>query len=201
MDKLIVFEGIDGAGTETQSKRLLMFLQEKGIPSVRLEYPDYEGPIGKLIHEFLYKKYDFDVNTQFLLHTADRMKDKEKINSLISQGNVVICDRYFTSVLGYQCGMGFPLDMALKVAETLGIPKPDKIIYLKVSPETSMKWKMSEKGGDVDRNESNRELQERLSKFYEGLIEKQVWASWFPVDGEKSKEEIFEQIKRILRLE
>jgi dTMP kinase len=201
MDRLIVFEGIDGAGTETQSKILLRFLEDRGIPAVRLEYPDYDGPIGKIIHEFLHNRYEFDLNTQFLLHTADRVKDRKKIADLIGQGKVVVCDRYFTSVLGYQCGMGFSLDTALKMAETLEIPRPDKIIYLRISPETSMSRKVVEKGGNVDRNESDKELQGKLSRFYDGLAEKQVWASWFPVDGEKPKEDVFEQVRRILGLE
>lgn len=200
--KLIVFEGIDGAGGEEQSNKLLQYLQEKGIPTEKLTYPDYNGPVGNLIHEFLHKKYDFNVNVQFLLHAADRIKDTDKIRQFLNEGRVVICDRYYTSILGYQCGQGFPLEKALKIADMFEVPKPDIIIYLKISPETSVKRKAGEKGGgdNLDRNESNKELQEKLINFYDKLIEDQVWSSWYVIDGEKSIEEVFEQVKKILQV-
>ena len=54
--KLVVFEGIDGAGTETQSKLLLSHLKKDGVPAERIFYPDYDGELGKLIQQFLHKK-------------------------------------------------------------------------------------------------------------------------------------------------
>lgn len=195
--RIIVLEGIDGAGGETQSKLLLDYLENKNIPSVRLTYPDYETPIGKTIHEFLHKKHDFGVEVQVLLHAADRVKDKEKIIQFLNEGKTVICDRYFTSILAYQCGQGFPLDKALNLADILGIPKPDTIIYLKITPETSIKRKLGEKN-DLDRNESNKELQERISKQYETLIESNVFGKWVVINGERTREEVLQEIIKLL---
>ncbi len=154
---LIVIEGIDGAGTEVQSKLLLNFLREKGTPAVRLTYPDYSGPIGRLIHEYLHRKFELSVDVQFLLHFADRLQNQESIRKLLQEGRTVICDRYFTSILAYQGLAGFPLDKALKFADMFKIRKPDMAVYLRVSPETSMKRKHGEKK-DLDRNESDSAL-------------------------------------------
>jgi dTMP kinase len=198
--KLIVFEGIDGAGGEEQSKKLLEYLKEKGIPTEKLSYPDYDEPVGNLIHEFLHKKYDFSEEVLFLLHAADRIKDKEKINRFLNEGRIVICDRYYTSIFGYQCSHGIPLENALKIAEMFEVPKPDIVMYLKISPETSLKRKYGEKGGNLDRNEADKEKQQRLSDYYDKLVREQVWSSWYVIDGELSIEEVFGQVRKVLQI-
>jgi dTMP kinase len=198
--KLIVFEGIDGAGGEEQSGRLLAYLKEKGMPAEKLTYPDYDNPVGNMIHEFLHKKYDFNEEVLFLLHAADRVKDKTRIKQFLDEGRMVICDRYYTSIFGYQCSHGISVENALKLAEMLDIPKPDVIIYLRISLETSIQRKTGEKGGDLDRNESNKEMQQRLAEQYEKLVRDQVWSSWYAIDGEKTKEEVFGQVRKILRV-
>lgn len=194
--RLIVIEGIDGAGGEVQSKRLCEFLRKKGIPAERLTFPDYSGPIGRLIHEYLHKKYDFSTKVQFLLYFSDYLKDQAKIKELLKQGKTIVCDRYFTSILAYQ--EGFPEEKALKIAELFGIQKPDMIIYLRVSPDTSIKRKQGEKAGDLDRNEGNKPLLVKVSRRYEDLIKRQVFCKWVPVDGEKPIEDVFEEIKKAL---
>jgi len=195
--KFIIFEGIDGAGGGTQSKLLFNFFKKEKILVEKLIYPDYQGPIGKLIHQFLHKKYEFSPEIQFILYLFDFLKDKEKIKKWRREGKTIISDRYFTSTLAYQCLKGFPLKIALKIAQMFQLPKPDLIIYLKVSPATSMKRKFKEKK-KLDRNEANKKFLGRLVKFYKALIKKQVFSHWVVVDGEKPIKEAFEEIKKIV---
>lgn len=190
----IVFEGIDGAGCGIQSKLLFNFLKKEKIPVGKLLYPDYQGPIGELIHQFLHKKYNFSPEIQFLLYFTDFIKDKEKINKWLGQGKIVISDRYFTSTLAYQGLRGFEIENALKLARVFSLPKPDLIIYLKVSPETSMKRKFKEKK-ILDRNETDKKFLSKLVKFYNGLIKNQIFSRWVIVDGEKSIQEVLEEVK------
>ena len=197
--RLIAIEGIDGAGGETQSKLLFEHLKEKGIPAVRLTYPDYSGPIGRLLHEYLHEKFELSPEMQFLLYASDYIKDQEKIRELLEEGKTVVCDRYFTSALAYQGLRGFPIEKALKFADMFGIRRPDTIIFLRVSPETSMKRKYGEKKS-LDRNESNKEFLGRVSKFYEGLIKNQTFGKWVIVDSEKPIEKVFEEIRKALAL-
>jgi dTMP kinase len=198
MSRFIIFEGIDGAGTEEQSKRLLDFLRERKIPAERIEYPGYHNPIGKFIHEYLHKKFDLSPEVQSLFYAADMINDKERIKLWLKQGKYVIADRYFTSTLAYQGLIGVPLEKLLKLAELFEVPKPDIVLFLKVSPKTSMQRKLKEKT-DLDRNESDKTFLEKLSLFYEQLIKDQVFSQWYALDGEKSKEEVFEQVKKVLR--
>ncbi|MDO8663436.1 MAG: dTMP kinase, partial [Candidatus Wildermuthbacteria bacterium] len=127
--KFIVFEGIDGAGKGTQSNLLFNFLKNKNVQVKKFQYPEYEGPIGKLIKDFLYKKYELSADTQFLLYFADFLKDSQKIKDYLKAGKIVICDRYLNSALAYQGLRGFPVENALKIAEIFGIPRPDLVIY------------------------------------------------------------------------
>lgn len=195
--KFIVFEGIDGAGCGAQSDTLLKFLKKKKIPAQKLIYPDYRGPIGRLIHEFLHKKYEFSPEIQFLLYFLDFLKDKEKIKKWLKEGKVVISDRYFTSTLSYQCQRGFLLKTALKVAEIFELPKPDLVIYLDVSPATSIKRKLKEKNS-LDRNEADKEFLRKLERVYKNLAQKQIFSRWIMINGEKSIKEVFEEIKKYI---
>lgn len=197
--RLIVIEGIDGAGKETQSKKLLEYLRGRKIPCELVSYPDYGNPIGDFIHDYLKGKHELPADVQFLFYGLDMVKDRDRILEWLRQGKAVIADRYITSAMAYQVLRGFPLESALRFVEIFSLPKPDFIFYLKTPPETSMKRKKGEKR-DLDRNERDLRLLENVSKSYESLVRKQVWASWFVIDGEKSIEEVFGQIKRVLRI-
>ena len=194
LGKFVVFEGIDGAGCGTQSELLFNFFKKEKIPVEKLIYPDYSGPIGKLIHQFLHKKYEFSPKIQFLLYFLDFLKDKEKIRRWQKERRFTISDRYFTSTLAYQCQKGFPLKDALKIAKIFELPKPDLIIYLKVSPKTSVKRKFKEKK-NLDRHEADKKFLEKVSNFYKKLIENQIFSKWIVVDGEKNIAEVFNKVK------
>jgi dTMP kinase len=194
--KFIVFEGIDGAGGETQSKLLFNYFKKQKKPVKKLSYPDYRGPIGKLIHQFLHKKYNFSPEVQFLLYFTDFLKDKEKIEKWKRENKIIISDRYFTSTLAYQGQKGFSIEKALKIFKIFDLPKPDLIIYLKISAETSIQRKFKEKRS-LDRHEADKKFLEKLSKFYEKLIKNQIFGRWVTADGERPIEEVSKEIRKI----
>jgi dTMP kinase len=188
--KFFVFEGIDGCGGETQMNKLAEHLEKKNIPSIKLSYPDYTGPIGELIHRYLHKEYEFSKEVQFLLFLGDFLKDKEKIQQWLHEGKVIIADRYFTAALAYQCFEGILLEHALQIAKLLEVPIPDAVLYLRVSADTSIARKTQEKQGNLDRNESNRQFLSSLVHSYNSLSEQNTFAPWQTVDGEQSIEEV-----------
>ncbi|MBZ9569473.1 dTMP kinase [Patescibacteria group bacterium] len=192
--QFIVFEGIEGAGGETQSKLLFDFFKEQGKQVKRLSYPDNKGPIGELIHRFLHREYEFSPRVQFLLYFLDFLKDKQKIEKWQREKMVIISDRYFTSTLAYQCAQSFPLQDALNIAQIFELPKPDLVIYLKISPKTGIQRKLKEKN-NLDRHESSKQFIESVADFYEKLIKNQIYSKWVVVSGERSIKEVFEEIK------
>ncbi len=192
--RLIVFEGIDGSGTETQSKLLR---RKIGSSSVRIEYPDYKGVFGRLIRLFLDNKQEFSPEMQFHLYAGDMVKDKEKISGWLNQGKTVICDRYFLSTIVYQGIRGFSLGKALKFAEDFGIPKPDIVFFLKISPEESKRRKMDEHGR-LDRNEADLAFLGQVNDSYGRMARENVFGKWFVIDGEKPKNEIADEVMNVL---
>jgi len=198
MSIFIVFEGIDGAGTETQSNLLMKFLEKEGKKTELIRYPDYEGPIGKLIHDFLHKKFNFPPDVQFSLYATDMLKDRERIFEVLKENKIVIADRYFTSTLAYQSiAKGFPLEKGMKFAEIFDLLKPDLVIFLDIIPETSIKRKFKEKNA-LDRHESDKEFLGKVRESYLNLIKNRIFAKkWIIIDGEKSIEEVAKEVQKI----
>ena len=195
--KLVVFEGIDGSGTESQSKMLLERLRKDGRAAERIVYPDYDGFLGGLIRQFLDRKLELSPEMQFVLYAGDMVKDKEKINRWIEEGKVVICDRYFNSTISYQGIRGFPTPKAVRFAEDFGIPKPDVVIFLKISPEESARRKMGE-NGKLDRHEEDKLFLSQVNGQYQKMAEDNVFGQWFIIDGEKPKEEVFREVLSVI---
>ncbi len=91
---------------------------------------------------------------------------------------------------------GFPLEKMLKLAEILEMPKPDNVIYLKISAETSMKRKFGEKGS-LDRMEKDRPFLEKVVSVYDGLCKGNTFGKWAMIDGNKTREQIAEEIRKV----
>ena len=49
MKKIIVIEGTDCSGKETQTKLLIEKLKNEGIKCVYFSFPNYNSPTGKII--------------------------------------------------------------------------------------------------------------------------------------------------------
>lgn len=135
----IVIEGIDGAGITTNSKLLVKWLEENQFNAIYTKEPT-EGPIGKLIREFLSSNYNLDPYLMALLFTADRsFHVKDTILPSLNQNKIVVCDRYYFSTLAYQSVHGTDFDLIYKMNKKF--PEPNSIILLDVNPELAIKRK------------------------------------------------------------
>jgi len=197
--KLIVFEGIDGAGTETQSKLLLKYFKSRGIPAKRVSYPGYAGPIGRFIKEYQDMKHELSLESQVLIYVADMVKDVHALRKLLDKGITIIADRYITATMAYQGFRGFPPEKIINLAEIFSMPVPDNIIYLRISPETSLKRKRKEKK-DMDRNEKDKKLLDGVGKFYLKLASIGIFGKWDVIDGEQSIEKVSFDVRNVLGL-
>jgi dTMP kinase len=101
--KLLVLEGIDGAGTTTQATRLVATLRAEGR-DVHLTREPSDGPIGRLLREFLAGRHaPVDPTTMALLFAADRADHlAREVEPALARGAVVVSDRWYHSSLAYQ---------------------------------------------------------------------------------------------------
>lgn len=187
----IVLEGLDGAGTTTQSSRLLSRLLSEGQPAMVTREPS-DGPIGTLIRQMLsmrvvLPKADGSVGpigreTLALLFAADRLDHIEaEIKPALAGGRIVISDRYVASSLVYQGDVDEISDMSadsshetsekmdfrwVKTINERAIA-PDMIFYLQASAELCMS--RLDRRARRDIYETRQKL-ERLERRYEEVM-------------------------------
>ncbi len=196
--KIIVIEGIDGAGKATQSRLLKETLEKEKKNVSMYSYPDYPSIYGERIKSFLYKKINLKVDELFMLYIIDMVKDKSNILEAVKNGNYVIIDRFFFSTIAYQSAGGFSYENGKEIIKLLDMPLVDKVFYINVPVDISMQRKEKQKGKmDVDKFESNKNFLSKVSTFYSKLKNERFYAkSWEEIDGNKSIEEISYLIKK-----
>lgn len=183
--KLIVIEGTDCSGKQTQSELLVKFLNENGIKTLRMGFPMYETPTGKIIGgPYLGKDWICDgyfpegaaaVNPKVasLYYAADRKYNIDKVMKYINKGYNVILDRYVESNMAHQAGKILdPIEQSEminwldKLEYTfLELPRPDMTIFLHMPYEASTKLRegREEKG---DQHETDKDHIINAEKTY-----------------------------------
>ena len=166
LKNFIVFEGIDGAGTSTQIKKLVESNPSKYIATAE----PTKDETGKFLRRMLAGDFSVDEKTNAYLFAADRCQHiygKYGVIETINSGKTVVSDRYFFSSMAYQaifCGPELP--------ELLNspFPLPEYLFFFDINPEISL--------GRVDsRNEKKEiyeklDLQKKIAAEYEKIISK-----------------------------
>jgi dTMP kinase len=172
--KFIVVEGLDGAGTSTQSVLLERALQAAGIPAV-LSMEPTPGPIGTLIKQIMRGRLRSagtrELTERQLAHlfAADRFdhlyNDVDGIRATIDRGRVAISTRYFFSSQVYN---GRTPEMR-ELVERLNadFPLPQILVYLAVPLSESLR--RLEKRDVREFYEHEEELR-RVAAAYEELL-------------------------------
>lgn len=132
---LLVIEGIDGAGTTTQARRLFDALRAQEIDCHLTREPS-DGPIGKLLRQILAGEHaPTDATTLGLLFAADRADHVQReIEPAIAAGKIVISDRYYHSSLAYQ---GSDEDRSWIAILNQRARRPDQTYFLQVDPQVA----------------------------------------------------------------
>lgn len=178
MGKLIVFEGLDGSGKETQTMLYHSCLNSLGIQHKIISFPDYNSPSSALLKMYLHGDFGTadEVNPYIAstFYTADRYYGYKKKDwrEFYENGGTLISDRYSTSNFIHQ-GAKFhmhqpELDTFLDWLDDFeynkcGLPRPDKVIYLKIHPQISEKNLLKRYQGDT----SKMDIHERDKSYME----------------------------------
>lgn len=216
--KIIVIEGTDCSGKETQSRLLDKKLNEQGKKCVHFAFPMYDTPTGKIvggaylgkkeIGESLFQEGAIKVDPKVvcLYYAADRKYNMPKILKYIEDDYYVILDRYTTSNLAHQGSKIKDKDARFDMYQwidkleywLLKLPKPDKTIFLHVPYEYSLE--LSKKRHVLDEYEKSSEHLKLAEEAYIELSELYNWNRIECVKNNKlrSMEDINNEIIKII---
>ena len=112
--KLIVIEGTDCSGKETQSRLLVKKLNAMGVKAINLSFPMYDTPTGRIVGGpylgriengeswFPEGPVEVDPKISCMYYAADRKYNFPKVKEFLEQGYYVVLDRYVSSNMAHQ---------------------------------------------------------------------------------------------------
>lgn len=191
--KLIVIEGTDCSGKETQSRLLVRKLNAMGIKAINLSFPMYDSPTGKIVGgPYLGRKengeswftegaVNVDPKIACLYYAADRKYNFPKVLKYLEQGYYVVLDRYVSSNMAHQGSKIEDPDLRFNLFKwidkleywLLELPKADLTIFLHVPYKLS---KELQKSRDfLDQHEKSEEYLISTEKTYMELASLYNW--------------------------
>ena len=209
MGKIIVIEGIEGSGKETQSKLLVESLNRMGIKAIEFSFPMYDTPTGRIFKDCLLNNNNYfnegidslDPELVCLYTAADRKYNINKIKEYLDNDYIVVINRYTSSNMANQGSKysdsedRFYMYQWIDKLEywLLKLPKPDYTILL------NMPYKYS--------NQLSFDLTEEDSKqtrVLEAYLELAGLYNWDIIDcidenKEKTIDEIHKEIIELLK--
>jgi len=190
--KFITFEGGEGSGKTTQSKRLFQHLLSKGEKAI------WTREIGGT--DFAEKVRDLVVNneilpkTELLMVMAARSEHIEKIiKPALDEGKYVICDRFVDSTASYQGSFIEEINTIFELHEALfnGF-LPSQTFYMKIDPEVALKRAIAR--GDINKYEEKHvNFHKKIASNY-ALLSEMFKDRIVTIDASLSEDEIFERV-------
>ena len=191
MGKLAVIEGLDGCGKSTQFERCAENLTQKGVAVKAISFPDYAQPSSTLVRMYLdgqLSDYADDINgyAAASFYAVDRYASfKQFWEKDYNQGKLILAARYVTSNLIYQMSKlekehwdEFTDWLYDYEYNRLGLPMPDKVIFLDMPLEVSQKLLAARYEGDEskkDIHEANMEYMKRCREAAYFSAQKLGW--------------------------
>ena len=221
--KLIVIEGTDSSGKETQTAMLFERLSEKISNLRKISFPNYESPACAPVKMYLAGEFGTDAEKvnpypASTMYAIERYASyKTDWGKFYNDGGIIITDRYTTSNMVHQASKidnSQEKDMYLSWLEDLeynkmGIPRPDLVIFLNMPTETAQKL-MAERKNKItgeDKKDIHEKNVEYLKKSHKNACEiskKYSWKEIKCVEDDRLKtieeisNEVFELVNEIL---
>ncbi len=220
MGKIIVIEGTDASGKQTQTDLLYEYLKKENNDIMKLTFPDYKSETSVFVRMYLEGKFgdkadSVDAKTASVFYAADRYASyKTKWEEFIKKENsIIIFDRYVTSNMVHQAAkyddeaeknefLDWVYDFEYNI---MGLPKPDKVIFLNMRFDLAQKLMANRKNKITD--EASKDIHERdceyMKKCYDNacfVAEKYEWneIKCFNGDEIRTIEDIHEEIRKIV---
>lgn len=186
---LIVIEGIDGSGKNTQ----ISLLREK-LDCAMFKYPTRKYP---MLTDYLEKKASPEPKALFLLFLADIADDQKNVKKALSENKLVILDRYVFSTISYEVD-GIDYERGKQIVEGIDYLKPDMVILLDIDPKVSQERKRKQK--QLDRYEADIEYLGKVrSNFLRLYEERFLTSNWHKIDASQDIDSVHADIMKLLQ--
>ncbi len=201
MGKLIVIEGLDGCGKSTQLELLPQNLKKRCIESQSVSFPDYDSDSSALVKMYLngeFGKKPGDVNAYAasLFYAVDRFASyKTNWGEYYDQNGVIVSGRYTTSNAVHQTSkmdesqwadfLDWLYDLEYN---KVGIPKPDKVIFLDMPVEVSQKLLSGRYKGDETKKDIHESDTAYLDKCRKAAMFTAKYSGWTVIPCAKDGE-------------
>ena len=221
--RLIVIEGTDSSGKETQTAMLFERLSEKISNIRKISFPNYESPACAPVKMYLAGDFGTDAEKvnpypASTMYAIDRYASfKTDWGNFYNSGGVIITDRYTTSNMVHQASkIDNPQEKEMYLSwledleyNKMEIPRPDLVIFLNMPTETAQKL-MAERKNKItgeDKKDIHEKNVEYLKKSHKNACEiskKYSWKEIKCVENDRLKtieeisDELFELVSEIL---
>ena len=198
---LITLEGIEGSGKTSQIPPLRKFLERQGYRVLMIREPG-GTPIGDQVRDILLslKNTAMHTRTEILLFQSSRAQLVEQvIIPHLSDGYLILCDRYADSTLAYQ-GYGYqefsPDEIKPLVNFATGGLKPDLTLFLDVEVEQGLKRR--EQGGGWNRlDDYDLDFYARVRRGYQEMLQQEP-ERWVRIDAGQAPEQVQADLRRVV---
>lgn len=200
---MIVLEGVDGCGKDTQIdllvERLRRQYSSREIVSTCEPWDSEHCPLGSRIRRVLCKE-------EREIDPGDNEVDPQKFQTMyvearyihwaklvlpaLKTGAIVVSNRERLSTFVYGALQGVPMVRIASWHELLS--DPDLTILIDISAQTSLE-RLSKRSGEQEHFEKEEWLG-RLVAIYQTAVESEGWPGDLMIDGERSVEEVHEDI-------
>ena len=221
--KLIVIDGTDGSGKQTQFEKLKERLLKENVEFRTVSFPNYDSPSSSLVKmylsgEFGEKAKDVNPYIASTFYAADRYATyKTELEDFYNSGGIILADRYTTANMVHQSGkisnkierekfLDWLWDFEFNLYK---LPVPTKAFFLNMPPEFA--FKLMENRENKFTHETKKDIHERdnnhIIDSYNAacsLVEKYDWKEIMCVKNntlrtiEDIHEEIYKEVKNII---
>lgn len=224
LGKLIVIDGVDASGKETQTDLIAEKLQKAGRKVRKISFPAYQNASSTLVKLYLSGAFgsnpeDVNAYAASSFFAADRYATFKQDwgKDYADNDTIIIADRYVSSNMIHQAGKLQTEEEKEEFMAWLddfeynkyGLPRPDLIIFLDMPPECGknlMKERANKiNGGDIkDIHERNSEY---MSSSYITAVNAAKKYGWTQIKCEKDgnvrtvdeiNDEIFAIVKEVI---
>lgn len=224
MGKIIVIEGSDSSGKETQAKLLYENLKKKYNKVIKISFPNYESPACEPVKMYLSGKFGdnanilnpYPISTMYAIDRYASFKmDWEK---LYLDDYIIVADRYTTSNMIHQASKiqdekekdDYLLWLEDLEYNKIKIPRPDAVFFLNMPTDFALEL-MKERNNKIN-GEIKKDIHEKDEKYlrtsYNNALEISKKYAWKKIDCVKENrirsiddisKELYEKVVEIVK--